>query len=95
MAKKTETKTEATKKQRTLTGVVIKKSSANTIKVRVERKESHPLYGKVVATHINYLVDCSDAEFEAVEIGQAVVIGEVAPVSKRKFWKLLSTEVAE
>lgn len=77
------------KKQRVLTGKVIKKSSLNTIKVRVEKKAPHPLYGKVVTTHKNYLVDCTAEEFDAVNVDDVVTIGETRPISKLKTWKLI------
>ena len=36
-------------------GTVISKSGINTIKVRDEIRKSHPLYGKVMKSHKNYL----------------------------------------
>lgn len=78
------------KKQRNLVGKIVKKSSAQTLKVRVERKSPHPLYGKVVATHKNYLVNCSVSQFEKAEVGQVVEIKECRPVSKLKHWELVS-----
>lgn len=81
--------TKQQKKVRTLTGKVVKISSANTIKVRVERKQPHPLYHKIVASHKNFLVDCSAEQLEQVQVGQVVEIGETTPISKRKSWKLV------
>jgi small subunit ribosomal protein S17 len=79
------------KKQRVLTGKLIKKSSLNTVKVRVEKKQPHPLYGKVITSHKNYLVDCTAEQFEAATIGEKVTIGEIRPISKMKSWQLLPT----
>lgn len=77
-----------TKKARTLVGRVVKVSSTNTIKVRVERKQPHPLYQRIVASHKNYLVDCTAEQQAQVSEGQLVEIAEIRPVSKRKSWKL-------
>lgn len=74
--------------KRTLSGEVTKKSSQNTIKVKVTIKRPHPLYGKVVTSHKSYLVDCTNEQFEDVEIGNKVQIMETRPISKRKSWKL-------
>ncbi|MBL8014926.1 MAG: 30S ribosomal protein S17 [Candidatus Doudnabacteria bacterium] len=80
------------KKQRTLVGKVIKKSSANTIKVRVEIKSTHPLYGKVVTRHKNYLVHCTNEQFDQVQLDQVVNIGETRPMSKLKSWALIESK---
>jgi small subunit ribosomal protein S17 len=81
-------KTEPKKKsQRTLQGVVVKKSGARTIRVRVERKMSHPLYKKVVTKHKSYLVHCVDTE--TVKEGDLVSIAQIRPISKNKHWALV------
>lgn len=91
MAKAADTKTkETTKKRKTLLGEVVKMSGENTIKVRVESKTAHPLYGKVVASHSNILAHVSTEQFEEFEIGDMVVIGEIRPVSKKKSWAYIS-----
>lgn len=82
---------ETTTKQRTLQGLILKKSGINTLKVRVETKQQHALYKRIVRTHKNYLVDYDETgEFAEVEIGDEVLIGETRPVSKNKTWELLS-----
>ena len=75
---------------RIMHGVVTAKSGAQTIKVKVERKHAHPLYGKVVATHKRYLVHADDVE--SVKIGDKVAIKEVKPMSKNKHWTLITEE---
>jgi small subunit ribosomal protein S17 len=72
---------------RIMHGVVTAKSGTKTIKVKVERKHAHPLYGKVVATHKSYLVHADDVE--SVKIGDLVAIKEVKPMSKNKHWALV------
>lgn len=78
--------------KRTLTGIIVKKSSQNTLKIRVERKQAHPIYKKVVAFHRNFLVDCTNAQFEAAQVGDVVTIQETKPVSKLKSWRLASID---
>jgi len=60
-------------------------SSANmikTVKVRVDRSYRHPLYGKVVRSHKNYLVH----DEIGCQPGDIVCIVESRPISKRKRW---------
>lgn len=75
------------KLKKVLTGEVIKLSSINTIKVRVETKTTHPKYGKVVKTHKNYLVHYTGKE---LKVGDVVKIIADRPVSKSKSWHFLS-----
>jgi small subunit ribosomal protein S17 len=75
-----------TNKGKKLQGVVLKQSDNTTLKVRVEIKKSHPLYGKVVKSHKNYLVDNS---VEGVVVGDTVVISETKPFSKNKKFVLV------
>ncbi len=69
-------------------GIVVKKSSERTLKVRVERKRPHPIYGKVVTSHKNYLVDADEKQIAEVNLGAKVIISECKPVSKKKTWRL-------
>ncbi len=80
------------KLKRTIEGKVLKKSSQNTLKVRVEHKQAHPIYKKVVAFHHNYLVDCTQKQFDEAQVGDVVIIQESRPISKLKTWKLVSTQ---
>jgi small subunit ribosomal protein S17 len=74
--------------QRTLQGTVVKISGINSISVRVERKQQHPLYGKVVRTHRKYLVHSHNTQ--DFKPGDIVIIAETRPMSKNKSWKVLS-----
>jgi small subunit ribosomal protein S17 len=69
-------------------GIVISKSSINTIKVRVETKKSHPLYGKIMKSHKNYLTDTLGFEGD-INVGDEVTIKETRPVSKMKKFALV------
>jgi len=75
-------------KRRTLTGKVIKLSSTNTLKVRVETKYPHPKYGKIIKNHINYMVH-DNGIVKEINIGDKVKITECPPVSKMKKWIIL------
>lgn len=80
-------------KGKKIQGEVIKLSSEKTVKVRVEKKQSHPLYGKIIKTHKNYLVH-NDPDngigVEDIKIGDVVVIQETRPISKSKKFVLLN-----
>ena len=77
------TKIKARKK---LMGKVTSIQNEKTLRVRVERKMTHPLYKKIVKSHKKYLVenDISD-----LIVGDVVVIEECSPRSKNKNFKIL------
>lgn len=79
---------ENSKKQRSIIGVVTKLSSEKTIKVEIESKYPHPKYGKIIKKHKRYLVHVED-KFSNVKVGDVVLIGEIRPVSKNKYWEVL------
>jgi small subunit ribosomal protein S17 len=68
--------------RRRLDGVVTKAKLEKTVTVRVDRSYRHPLYGKVIRTHKNYLVH----DELGCHIGDQVRIVESRPISKRKRW---------
>jgi small subunit ribosomal protein S17 len=88
---KQEVEETATKLQRTLSGVVVKVSDPTSVKVRVERKFPHSKYSKIVKKHKSYIAYKSP-EME-LEKGDFVIIGEIKPMSKRKTWEIISTEI--
>jgi small subunit ribosomal protein S17 len=71
-----------TSNRKRLTGVVLSTKMEKTVKVRVNRSYRHPIYGKVVRSHKDYLVhdelDCQP--------GDIVQMVESRPISKRKRW---------
>lgn len=75
------------KKLRTLQGKVTSDKMEKTISVLVERKEKHPVYGKVVKKSTKYHVH--DEENTCNE-GDIVTIIETRPFSKTKKWRLVS-----
>lgn len=70
-------------------GVIISKSGINTIKVRVEIRKQHPLYGKIMKSHKNYLADTASFEGE-LNVGDEVTIKESKPISKLKTFVLVN-----
>lgn len=80
MVKKEINKKEISKPKR-LQAVVIKLSSAKTIKVLAENKYTHPKYKKIVKVHKKYLVHCED---ESIKENDIVIIEEGKPISKNK-----------
>jgi small subunit ribosomal protein S17 len=70
------------------TGVVIGDRADKTITVMVERRFSHPLYGKGVKRNKRYHVH---DESNACRVGDIVRIVETRPLSKTKRWRLLET----
>lgn len=76
------------KLKRSLQGIVTKFSNENTVKVEVESKFPHPLYGKIIKRHKQYLVHI-EKKVKDLEIGDEVIIEESRPISKNKSWKLV------
>jgi len=68
--------------RRRLDGVVTKTKLEKTVTVRIDRSYRHPLYGKVIRMHKNYLVH----DELGCHIGDRVRIVESRPISKRKRW---------
>jgi len=69
------------------TGVVVSNKMSKTITVAVKTKIAHNKYGKVLARTKKYKVHDESNE---CNIGDIVKIQETRPLSKTKFWKLIS-----
>jgi len=74
-------------KGRILQGVVVSNKMKNTIVVKVERRVTHPVYGKVVTRTTK--VHAHDANDQCKE-GDIVLVQETRPISKTKSWVLLN-----
>jgi small subunit ribosomal protein S17 len=72
--------------RKTRVGVVRSNKAAKTLTVVVERRVSHPLYGKQVVRTKKYYAH--DEQQEARE-GDVVRIAETRPLSKLKRWRLV------
>ncbi|MDQ6984964.1 MAG: uS17 family ribosomal protein [Candidatus Dojkabacteria bacterium] len=70
--------------KREVTGEVVKISSTNTVKIRVEIKFAHPLYEKILKKHKNFLVHASDKQIENIKVGDTVIAESCKPISKNK-----------
>lgn len=71
-----------TNERRRLTGEVVSAKMQKTIKVRIDRSYRHPLYGKVIRSHKDFLVH----DELGCQPGDQVEIVESRPISKRKRW---------
>lgn len=69
-----------------LQGVVVSNKATQTITVKVERRYSHPKYGKTVSTYKKYAVHDPESRFQE---GDLVRIMESKPISKTKKWEVL------
>ncbi len=72
--------------KRVLTGTVVSDKTDKTVVVKVERKEKHPLYGKIIRRTKKYHAHDEGNTFKA---GEVVRIEECAPISKLKTWKVV------
>ncbi len=72
--------------RKTRTGVVVSDRNDKTIVVSVERRKSHPLFGKVLRLKKKYHVH--DEENRA-RVGNRVRIAETRPISRLKRWRLV------
>jgi small subunit ribosomal protein S17 len=68
-------------------GVVVSDVQDKTIIVRVERRTTHPLYGKTMKVSKKYHVH---DETNDAGVGDTVRIVETRPISKLKRWRLQS-----
>ena len=72
--------------KRILIGTVVSDKADKTVTVKVERKERHPLYGKIIRRSKKYHAHDED---NAYRPGDQVRIDETRPYSKTKTWKVL------
>ncbi len=68
-------------------GVVVSSTQDKTIVVRIDRRTTHPLYGKTLTKSKKY--HAHDEQNEA-GVGDTVRIAETRPMSKLKRWRLSS-----
>jgi len=70
---------------RTLTGRVVSDKMDKTVTVLVERKVTHPIYGKVLRRSKKYHAHDEGNECQP---GDIVQIEECRPISKTKAWRV-------
>lgn len=91
MSETTET-TEATVergRRKVRKGIVISKSGTKSVVVQGERRERHPLYGKVVRRFKKYH---AHDEADTAKVGDAVTIVETRPLSATKRWRVATAK---
>ena len=67
-------------------GTVTSKMGAKSVVVKVEYRELHPLYGKVVVRSKKYH---AHDESDKVKVGDVVTIMETRPLSATKRWRVV------
>ena len=77
--------------KRILIGTVVSDKTDKTVTVKVERKERHPLYGKIIRRSKKYHAHDEGNEYHT---GDKVRIEETRPISKSKSWKVLDRVTA-
>ena len=79
----TESKAAESKTTRTLTGRVVSDKMDKTVTVLVERRVTHPMYGKIMTRSKKYH---AHDEGNKHKVGETVHIQESMPISKMKRW---------
>ncbi|MFA7174676.1 MAG: 30S ribosomal protein S17 [Kiritimatiellia bacterium] len=70
-------------------GTVVSKSGEKSVVVRSERRERHPLYGKVIKKIKKYH---AHDEANTAVVGDQVTIVETRPLSATKCWRIVKSE---
>ncbi len=81
--------TEARGSRKVRKGVVISKSGEKSVIVQGERRERHPVYGKVVRRFKKYHAHDDD---NTAKVGDTVTIMETRPLSATKRWRIVKAE---
>ena len=77
------------KSTRNVTGKMIINRMDKSITVLIDRRVTHPVYGKIIKRSTK--IHAHDANNEC-SIGDEVTIKEVRPISKTKSWSLVSVD---
>ena len=72
--------------KRVLTGTVVSDKTDKTVVVLVERRVTHPVYGKIIKRTKKYH---AHDEGNAFHEGETVRIEECSPISKLKSWTVI------
>jgi len=80
--------TNASASRRRLEGVVVSVKMAKTAVVRVDRRVSHPKYGKTYTISRRFK---AHDEHGKAKLGDVVVIEETRPISRDKRWRYIRT----
>lgn len=66
-------------------GIVVSDKMDKSVVVKVERKESHAFYGRIIRTNTRYV---AHDEKNECKVGDTVKIIETRPLSKTKRWRI-------
>ena len=75
--------------RRILKGIVVSDKEDKTVRVRVERRFKHAMYGKIVKRYRKY---AAHDEKNAFKVGDKVNILESRPYSRTKMWEVCVNE---
>ena len=70
-------------------GKVVSKMGAKSVVVKVEYRELHPVYGKVIIRSKKYH---AHDEADTAKVGDTVTIMETRPLSATKRWRVVAPE---
>lgn len=70
-------------------GTVVSKSGEKSVVVQIDRRERHPIYGKVIKKSKKYH---THDEANTAIVGDQVTIIETRPLSATKCWRILKSE---
>lgn len=73
--------------RKTRVAEITKLSGTNTVKVVLRNRKRHAKYNKIITITKQYLAHCELAD---VKVGQKVLIMETRPISKLKYWRVVS-----
>ncbi len=82
--------TETRGRRKVRKGVVVSKSGIKSVVVQGERRERHPIYGKVIRRFKKYH---AHDEADTAKVGDEVTIIETRPLSATKRWRIVKPEV--
>lgn len=86
MASTEEQRTTGRNRRKVRVGVVVSDKADKTVVVKVERRMSHPLYGKQLTRTKKYPAHDEGNEFR---VGDTVRIMETRPLSRTKRWRVV------
>jgi small subunit ribosomal protein S17 len=66
-------------------GIVVSDKMDKSVVVKVERKQSHAFYGRIIRTSTRYV---AHDEKNECKVGDTVKIIETRPLSKTKRWRI-------
>ena len=70
-------------------GTVVSKMGVKSVVVKVEYRELHPVYGKVIIRSKKYH---AHDEADTAKVGDKVTIMETRPLSATKRWRIVAPE---